>query len=64
MGGASLVGSMLDGGLLDEMHCIVYPLLVGQAKGPFDRLTQGRELKLLVQRPVGVGLTHLAYQIR
>jgi dihydrofolate reductase len=63
MGGARLVGSMLDAGLVDEMHCIVYPLLVGQAKGPFDRLTHRRELKLLGQRQVGDGLTHLAYQV-
>jgi dihydrofolate reductase len=64
MGGASLVGSMLDAGLVDEMHCIVYPLLVGHAKGPLDRLTHRRELKLLGQRQVGEGLIHLAYQIR
>jgi dihydrofolate reductase len=64
MGGASLVGSMLDAGLVDEMHCIIYPLLVGQAKGPFDRLRHRRELKLLSQRQIGEGLIHLAYQIR
>ena len=64
MGGASLVGSMLDAGLVDELHCIVYPLLVGQARGPFDRLTHRRELKLLGQRQVGEGLIHLAYQVR
>jgi hypothetical protein len=38
-----------------EMHCIVYPLLVGQAKSPFDSLTRRRELKLLGQRQVGEG---------
>jgi dihydrofolate reductase len=64
MGGARLMGSVLDAGLVDEMHCIVYPLLVGQAKGPFDNLMQRRELKLLGQRQIGEGLTHLAYQIR
>jgi riboflavin biosynthesis pyrimidine reductase len=64
MGGSGLVGSMLDAGLVDEMHCIVYPLLVGQAKGPFEGLTQRRELKLLNQRQLGEGLIHLAYQIR
>lgn len=62
MGGAGLVGSLLDAGLVDELHCIVHPLLVGPAKGPFDRLTQRRALKLLTQRQFGDGLTHLAYQ--
>jgi dihydrofolate reductase len=55
MGGASLVGRMLDAGLVDEIHCTVYPLLVGQAKGPFDRLKRRRELKLLGQRQIGEG---------
>jgi dihydrofolate reductase len=64
MGGASLVGSMLDAGLVHEMHGVVYPLLVGQAKGPFDCLTHRRELKLLGQRQVGEKLIHLAYQVR
>lgn len=45
MGGAGLVGNMLDAGLVDEMHCILYPVLVGQAKGPFDRLMHRRELR-------------------
>lgn len=64
MGGAGLVGSMLDSGLVDEMHCIVYPLLVGQAAGPFDNLMNRRQLELLGQRQVGEGSIHLAYRIR
>lgn len=64
MGGANLVGSLLDAGLVDEMHCIVYPLLAGPAKGPFERLAGRRELKLLSQRPLDHGLIHLAYQVR
>lgn len=46
MGGATLVGSLLDGGLVDEMHCILYPLLAGEAKGPFAALTKRRQLRL------------------
>lgn len=64
MGGAGLVGSLLDAGLVDEMHCIIYPLLVGPANGPFQHLTKRRELALLAQRKMGDGLIHLAYQIR
>jgi riboflavin biosynthesis pyrimidine reductase len=55
---------MLDAGLVDEMHCIVYPLLVGHARGPSDRLTHRREPKLLGRRQIGEGLIHLAYLIR
>jgi riboflavin biosynthesis pyrimidine reductase len=60
MGGASRVGSMPDAGLVDEMHCIVHPLLFGQARGPFDRPMRRRELKLLGRRPASEGLIHLA----
>jgi dihydrofolate reductase len=64
MGGAGLAGSLLDAGLVDELHCIVYPLLVGQAKGPFAGLTQRRPLRLLSQRAMSDGKTLLAYQVR
>jgi dihydrofolate reductase len=63
MGGAGLVGSMLDAGLVDELHCIVYPLLAGHAKGPFERLAHRRSLRLLSQRQIGEGVIHLAYQV-
>lgn len=63
MGGAALVGSMLDAGLVDELHCIVYPLLIGQAKGPFEGVAQRRNLRLLAHRPLGEGLVHLSYRV-
>jgi dihydrofolate reductase len=63
MGGAMLTGSLLEAGLVDEMHCIVHPLLVGPAKGPFDAVTRRRALTLLQQRPLGKGRLHLTYQV-
>jgi riboflavin biosynthesis pyrimidine reductase len=33
MGGAMLTGTLLDAGVVDEMHCIVHPLLVDPARG-------------------------------
>jgi dihydrofolate reductase len=63
MGGAMLTGAMLDAGLVDEMHCIVYPLLVGPAKGPFGAVTGRRRLTLLQQRPLGAGRLHVAYRV-
>jgi dihydrofolate reductase len=63
MGGATLVGKLLDAGLVDELHCILYPLLAGQAKGPFAALTQRRQLRLLSQRQMGEGKIHLAYRV-
>lgn len=63
MGGAMLTGSLLDAGLVDEMHCIVHPLLVGGSKGPFDAVTGRRELTLLQQRQLDQGRLHVAYQV-
>jgi dihydrofolate reductase len=64
MGGATLTGSLMDAGLVDEVHFIFYPLFAGPARGPFERLTRRRELKLLSQRQLGEGLLHVAYEIR
>ncbi len=63
MGGATLAGSLLDAGLVEEMHCIIDPLFAGPARGPFECLTRRRELKLLSQRQLGGGRLHVAYQI-
>jgi len=63
MGGALLTGSLLDAGLVDEIHFIVHPLLAGPAKGPFDALTRRRALTLLQHRPLGEGRLHLTYQV-
>lgn len=63
MGGATLAGSLLEAGLVDEMHCIVYPLFAGAARSPFDRLTTRRGLSLLSQRQLDRGRIHLAYQV-
>jgi dihydrofolate reductase len=63
MGGAMLTGTLLEAGLVDELHCIIYPLLVGAAKGPFDDVTKRLQLTLLHQRPLDDGRLHLRYQV-
>ena len=63
MGGATLVGSLTEAGLVDEMHFIVYPLLAGRARSPFDAVTLRHDLKLLNRHELGGGRLHVAYQI-
>jgi dihydrofolate reductase len=63
MGGATLTGSLLDAGLVDELHLIVYPLFAGPAKGPFDMLKGRRELKLLSQHQLDQGRLRVAYEV-
>jgi dihydrofolate reductase len=63
MGGATLTGSLLNDGLVDEVHFIIYPLFAGTAKGPFECLTRRRELKPLSQRQLSDGRLHVAYEM-
>jgi dihydrofolate reductase len=64
MGGADLVGSLADAGVVDEMHFIVYPLLAGPAKSPFDRLTQRRKAALSSVREIDEGRVHMVYRLQ
>lgn len=63
MGGAALTGSLLDAGLVDELHFILYPLLAGPAKGPFDGVRRRLGLSLLSQRPLDGGRLLLSYRV-
>lgn len=63
MGGAMLTGSLLDEGLVDEVHFIVSPLLVGAAKGPFDAVKRRIALTLLDQRILSGGRIYVAYRV-
>lgn len=63
MGGAMLTGSLLDEGLVDEVHFIVSPLLVGAARGPFDAVKRRVALTLLDHKLLSGGRMHAAYQV-
>ena len=63
MGGATLTGSLLDAGLVDEIHFIVHPLLAGPGRGPFDAVARRQSLTLLGHRALGEGRLHLSYQV-
>jgi dihydrofolate reductase len=63
MGGAQLAGSLIDAGLVDELHVITYPLLAGPGQSPFERLGRRRKLELLSLRPLEAGKVGLSYAI-
>ena len=63
MGGAMLTSTLLDAGLVDEIHFIVHPLLADPARGPFDAVTKRRALTLLNHLPLGEGRVRLSYQV-
>ncbi len=63
MGGAQLASSLIDAGLVDELHVITYPLLAGPGKPLFERLGSRRGLELLSLRPLEAGKVGLSYAI-
>lgn len=46
VGGARLVTSLLDAGLVDELRLTVHPLIVGAGKALFEKSEQRRQLDL------------------
>lgn len=40
VGGPTLVSSLLNGGLIDELRLIVHPIILGDGKGPFAGLSR------------------------
>ena len=63
VGGATLAGAALHAGLVDELHQIVTPVVVG---GGTSWLPDGLrvDLELLAERRFGNGVVHLAYAVR
>jgi dihydrofolate reductase len=63
VGGPTLVASLAEAGLLDELRLIVHPVLVGAGQsisGVFDRL---QRLELVAADPIAGGPVTLAYRL-
>ena len=63
MGGATLAGSLLDAGLVDEVHFIMHPLLAGPGRGPFESLKRRHSLTLLNHRQIAESRILFAYAV-
>jgi dihydrofolate reductase len=61
VGGATLVGSLLKGGLIDELRLVVHPILLGGGKALFKDVTERHALKFLGAKPMESGLVRLTY---
>jgi dihydrofolate reductase len=63
VGGAALVGSLINAGWIDELRLTVHPVLLGQGKALFKTLGQRQRLELVEARPQKAGLVSLVYSI-
>ncbi len=63
VGGPTLITSLLDAGLLDELHLIVHPLLVGAGQGIAEDLAHRHDLELAAAEPTPAGRVNLTYRV-
>jgi dihydrofolate reductase len=62
VGGPTLVTSLLNTGLIDELRLILHPLLLGGGKALFEGVTQRRPLEFVSAEPGTAGKLMLTYR--
>jgi dihydrofolate reductase len=62
VGGATLVSSLMNAGLIDEIRLIVRPVILGGGKALFKEVTERHTLKLLAAEPLESGGVLLNYK--
>jgi dihydrofolate reductase len=63
IGGAALVSSLMNEGLIDEVRLIVHPIILGSGKGLFAGVRNEHMLKLVQSRTDRSGRVVLTYRI-
>ena len=63
MGGASVTTALIDGGLVDELRLLVYPLIAGPGKELFGTIACRHQLELKDTKTLPDGRVSLAYDI-
>jgi dihydrofolate reductase len=61
VGGATLVGSLMNAGLIDELQLMVNPLILGGGKALFKDVKDRRGLRLVRTKPLSSGKVSLTY---
>jgi riboflavin biosynthesis pyrimidine reductase len=62
VGGAELAAEAIRAGLVDEIHLVISPVLVGGGKKALPGKVRQR-LELLDERRFGNGVVHLRYRV-
>ncbi|MCH7722816.1 MAG: dihydrofolate reductase [Bacteroidetes bacterium] len=61
-GGANLVTSFLNSGLVDEIHLAVHPIILGKGKPLFEEIKERKYFKLVDTKTYSSGLVQLFYE--
>jgi dihydrofolate reductase len=63
VGGATLVSSLMNAGLVDEIRLVVQPIILGGGKPLFKDVKARHSLTLLTARPLKAGAVSLNYSV-
>ena len=61
VGGATLVSSLMNLGLIDQLRLVVHPIVLGRGKALFKDVKKRHALKLLGTKPLKSGMVCLTY---
>ena len=61
-GSAQLVQTLLEHDLVDELHLMIYPVVLGIGKRLFDETSDKKRLRLTDSKTVGDGITTCIYE--
>jgi dihydrofolate reductase len=63
VGGATLVGSLMNAGLIDEVRVLINPLLLGGGKALFKDVKERKALKQVRTKTLRSGKVSLTYTV-
>ena len=63
-GGATLISSLMNLGLIDEIHLMINPLVLGRGKSLFKDVEERHSLKLVQAKPLKSGKVSLIYSTK
>jgi dihydrofolate reductase len=63
IGGAALISTLLNEGLIDELRLIVHPVVLGGGKAPFADINKRHALKLVQSQEGRSGRVVLTYRV-
>jgi dihydrofolate reductase len=64
VGGPTLISSLMNQGIVDELRLDVHPIVLGGGTALFNGVTERHQLRLVEAKPLGTGQVRLIYRER